>query len=510
MRNEEIVWQVGQRLVTGFPGVSLDAAFREAVARWKIGNVILFSRNLVGKGQISDLCGDIDNLVYRETGMRPWIMIDQEGGMVSRLPCGCAIAPGAMALAALDDEEAVYASAFETAKELREMGINVNLAPVLDVNSNRKNPVIGVRSYGDDPVQVSRLANIAIRGYKDGGVLCCGKHFPGHGDTSVDSHLSLPKVDKTKDLLHGQLFPFSEAIRAGIPSIMTSHVLFPAWEPENLPCTMSRRIITGLLREKMGFTGLVFSDCMEMQAIARYYGTVNGTLKALCAGVDQVMISHHSELAAQAVSAVTDAVGKGMFDQVEWDASLARIRQAKKAVFEKPSIAVSEHAVRLLDGYARNAITLVSGTMPPLGENLMFVGPEGFITSNVQDKLTVCDYPHTLAHLLGGKAVVISADPDEAEREEVVSQAKGCQVYLGTYNAHLHRNQLDLAYGLLEAGVPLVVTALRNPYDLESRLRQKASCTIAAWEYSERIFAALAGIYCGNNMGSHMPVALEE
>lgn len=194
-----------------------------------------FSRNLVGKGQISDLCGDIDNLVYRETGMRPWIMIDQEGGMVSRLPRGCAIAPGAMALAALDDEEAVYASAFETAKELREMGINVNLAPVLDVNSNRKNPVIGVRSYGDDPVQVSRLANIAIRGYKDGGVLCCGKHFPGHGDTSVDSHLSLPKVDKTKDLLHGQLFPFSEAIRAGIPSIMTSHVLFPAWEPENLP-----------------------------------------------------------------------------------------------------------------------------------------------------------------------------------------------------------------------------------------------------------------------------------
>ncbi|MCH3919560.1 MAG: glycoside hydrolase family 3 protein [Sphaerochaeta sp.] len=509
MHSESIVWQTGQRLVTGFPGSEMDDPFRETVARWKIANVILFSRNLTDADGIGKLCGDIDELVMGETGTHPWIMIDQEGGMVSRLPVGCAIAPGAMALSALDDADAVYTSALQTARELRALGINVNLAPVLDVNANRKNPVIGVRSYGDDPGIVAKWGKIAAKGYQDGGVLCCGKHFPGHGNTSVDSHLSLPLVDKPKEALSGQLFPFEELIKAGIPSLMTSHVLFPAWEPERIPCTMSRNIITGLLRDQMGFTGLVFSDCMEMKAIATFYGTVQGAVKALQAGVDQVMISHHSDLAAQAAQAVVDAVEKGQFDQAEWDASLARIAKAKQNVMDQPPLPVAPDAITMMDEYARKAITLVSGTMPPLGENLLFVGPQGFITSNVQDKLEGADYARSMAHLLGGRAMVISANPSEEEQQQVVEAAAGCQVYLGTYNAHLNRGQIALALRLIKSGLPVVVTALRNPYDLEKPVRDGARCTLATWEYSERIFAALAGIYAGNSMNSHMPVALE-
>lgn len=164
MRDGQLVWQMGQRLVTGFEGTVLDTAFKETVKRWKIGNMMLSSRNLSSKSQIIDLCEAIDTLVFGETGTHPWIMVDQEGGMVSRLPADCAVAPGSMALAALGDEKAVYTCAFETAKELRSLGINANFAPVLDVNTNRKNPVIGVRSFGDDPMKVSFFLTLPSKG----------------------------------------------------------------------------------------------------------------------------------------------------------------------------------------------------------------------------------------------------------------------------------------------------------------------------------------------------------
>jgi len=509
MHDETLVWQIGQRLVTGFAGTSLDDSFKEVVKRWKIGNVILFSRNLKDREQITALCAQADELVFHETETHPWIMIDQEGGMVSRLPIGSAIAPGAMALAALGDEQAVYTCAFETAKELRQLGINVNLAPDLDVNSNRENPVIGIRSYGDDPNEVVRFSRQAIKGYLEGGVLCCGKHFPGHGDTSIDSHLALPKVDKTKEQLQGQLLPFRKAIEAGVPSIMSSHVLFPAWEPEAYPCTMSRRIITDLLRKEMGFNGLVFSDCMEMQAIAKYFGTIQGTVRALLAGIDQVMISHHAELAAEAAQQIARIYGDGLFDEAEWQASLSRIADAKAKVFTKKTAPMSLDAVQTFDMYAKQAITTVSGTLPKLSASPVFVGPEGFITSNAQDKLAVDDYPHSLAKRCGGEAIVIPADPTEEDIAMVRSRVNGRQVFLGTYNAHLYRGQLALAYALIEQGIPVVVTCLRNPYDLEKGIREKAACTLAAWEYSQRVFKALAEIYQGEGTQGRMPVTLE-
>ena len=508
MDSETLKWQVGQRFVTGFPGLEMDGEFKELVRRWKIGNIILFSRNLSGKDQIANLCGEIAALVLKETGTIPWIMIDQEGGMVSRLPSDCAVAPSQMALAALGDTKAVYRSALLTAKELKALGCNVNLAPVLDVNSNPKNPVIGIRSFSSDAKEVARFAQYAISGFMDGGVLCCGKHFPGHGDTTVDSHLSLPKVDKSKEELQDQLYPFKEAIRDGIPSIMSSHVLFPAYEKGNYPCTMSRSIITGLLREGLGFKGLVFSDCMEMQAIASYYGTENGCSYALHAGIDQVLVSHHADIAAKAMEKVICEFQDGLFDQKEWDASLARIALWKKKIADTPASSVPENAKAELNGYAARSITLVSGTIPPLPVNPLWIAPEAFITSNIQDKIAIADYAHYLASHLGGDALVISANPDETEIRNVVEKAKGRQVYLGTYNGHLQRGQIRLAEALVKEGVSLVVTALRNPFDL-STLKGKATC-IAAWEYSMRIFDALENVYRGQMvLGTRMPVELE-
>ena len=239
---------VGQRIMAGFPGTEIDEAFAALVREYKIGNVILFRRNVESREQLARLCAELRALIVAETGVEPLIAIDQEGGVVTRLSDDMLNTPGAMALAAAGGD-APYRAGLLTARELSSCGINFNLAPVLDINSNPANPVIGVRSFGDDPERAPALALEFLRGTLEGGVMACGKHFPGHGDTAVDSHLGLPLVEKNREMLEKcELLPFRRAMEAGIPAIMTSHVLFPGLEPEKLPATMSRRILTGLLR----------------------------------------------------------------------------------------------------------------------------------------------------------------------------------------------------------------------------------------------------------------------
>ena len=323
--------QIGQRLVTGFPGTELTEDFRRMVREYKISNVILFRENITDCAQLKQLCGEIQALVRRETGHGAFITADQEGGLVTRLPGDAVNVPGAMAIAATGDPENAYRAGLLTGRELRALGVNFDLAPSVDVNSNPENPVIGARSYGDTPQEVSRYANRMIRGLLDGGVLCSAKHFPGHGDTDTDSHLALPCVDKSmEELERTELLPFREAVRAGVPAVMTTHILFPQLEPEHLPATMSRRIMTGLLREQMGFDGLIVSDCMEMRAIKDHFGTVNGVVAAMAAGVDLVFISHDTLLSGQAARAAEQAVAEGRLSAAEMQASVQRILALKE------------------------------------------------------------------------------------------------------------------------------------------------------------------------------------
>ena len=275
---------IGQKLVIGFDGTEIPDELRELVRHYRIGNVILFRRNTDTAAQTRRLCAEIRELILKETGYPPFIMIDEEGGMVTRMPRDIAPMPGNMAVAATGDPENAYTAARITARRLRRLGVNFNLAPVLDINSNPANPVIGVRSFGDTAERVITYASQAIRGYGEERFLCCGKHFPGHGDTATDSHLGLPRVGKTaEELRKTELKPFAAAVREGIPAIMTAHILYPEIEPEALPATMSRRIMTGLLREELGFEGLILSDCLTMNAIREHYGVGRGGRgSALC------------------------------------------------------------------------------------------------------------------------------------------------------------------------------------------------------------------------------------
>ena len=188
----DLRWQVGQKLAVGFPGTEVPQALRELVAEYKIGNIILFEENIRDAAQLRRLCGELRTLIATHTGLPPLISIDQEGGVVSRLKGDCALAPSAMGVAATGDPVNAHRAGEITGRELRALGVNFDLAPVMDVNSNPRNPVIGARSYGARPEDVCDYGTAMIRGLQAGGVRCCAKHFPGHGDTAVDSHLGLP------------------------------------------------------------------------------------------------------------------------------------------------------------------------------------------------------------------------------------------------------------------------------------------------------------------------------
>jgi beta-N-acetylhexosaminidase len=222
----DIVWKTGQRFVAGFHGTTIPEDFQELVRKYKVGNVILFKRNVESAQQLKKLCDDLQALIMAETGLPAFITIDQEGGAVTRLPEECAITPCAMALASTGNVENAYQSGVITGRELNAIGVNFDLAPVMDTNSNPRNPVIGVRSFGDQPETVAHYGCAMIRGLEEN-VISCAKHFPGHGDTDVDSHLGLPVVDKSmEELEQCELIPFKAAAafrkREGNDSVVLS------------------------------------------------------------------------------------------------------------------------------------------------------------------------------------------------------------------------------------------------------------------------------------------------
>ena len=502
---------LGQKLIFGFHGTTLSEEFRELVREYRIGNVILFLRNIESAEQTRRLCGEIQELILEVTGYPAFIVIDQEGGLVSRLPEDAVTVPCAMAVAATGDPESARTAAEITIRQLQGLGANFNMAPVLDVNTNPKNPVIGVRSFGDDPEKTAKLGAATVRAYENAGIYCCGKHFPGHGDTNVDSHLGLPKIDKTlEELEETELVPFRRCIEAGMPAIMTSHILFPKIEPDNVPGTMSRTIITGLLKEKLGFRGLVFSDCMEMMAIQEHYGTAAGTVAAFKAGVDLAGLSKTLELMWETARTVNEAAENGEFDMEEIRQSVEKILAVKKNILVEPrpdfcNLPEDRAAVQELN---RKAITCCQGQVPVLDENTFFCGCGNFRVSQVGNpEDQVKSFPAHMAAAFGGGAMEISRNPDETEIRAVVEAAAGYErIVLGTINAHLCPGQLKLAQALADTGRELVAVALRNPYDIP--LLPDCACKIAAYDYSAPCFRALEEVFRGGAMTGRLPVNL--
>ncbi|MFC4506487.1 MULTISPECIES: glycoside hydrolase family 3 protein [Streptomyces] len=272
-------------LQPGFTGVTAPDWLLRRLGEG-LASVGLFGRNIASPEQLSALTAQL-----RAERDDVLVAIDEEGGDVTRLEVRTGSSfPGNHALGAVDDTDLTRAVAHELGRRLAECGVNLNWAPSADVNSNPANPVIGVRSFGADPGLVARHTAAYVTGLQSAGVAACTKHFPGHGDTAVDSHHALPRIDVPAEVLSDrELIPFHAAIAAGTKAVMSAHILVPALDPVR-PATLSRRILTGLLREELGYDGLIVTDGMEMQAVAATYGIERGSVLAIAAGADAICV----------------------------------------------------------------------------------------------------------------------------------------------------------------------------------------------------------------------------
>lgn len=502
---------LGQKLEYGFHGTRLTQEFKSLIRQYKIGNVILFRRNVESAPQLRRLCGEIREYILQETGIPPFIIIDEEGGMVSRLPGDAVNVPGAMAVAATGDPENARRASEITIRQLRGLGPNFNMAPVLDVNSNPNNPVIGVRSYGDRVEQVSAFGCAALAPYQDSGVYCCIKHFPGHGDTAVDSHLGIPRVDKTEEELEQlELIPFRRAIEAGAPAVMMSHVLFPNIRGEKVPCTMSRYMVTELLRNKLGFRGLIFTDCMEMLAIQDHYGTPAGVVAAIQAGVDIAEISATFQLELEAAQALQEAAQRGELDLEEIRQSAERILEYKRRLFSQPEAALCNRPEdrEMVFSISRRAVSQLGGVPFRADGDTFFCGCADYrVSGAANEQGGHCPFPEFMAGIFGGKCLVTAKEPSEEEIRTAAELAGQCgKIVLGTCNAHLFPSQLRLAGALAALGKPMAVVALRNPYDLASL--PETLWKLASYDYEEPALRAVAEVLSGGRAQGICPVRL--
>ena len=328
--------KLGQLIIAGFDGYEYDEHLRTLIEDYKVGNIILFTRNIKDIHQLSALNRKIYNEILKNTGNSPLISIDQEGGMVTRIMDGATFCPGNMTLTATNNSDNAYIIGKIMGDELTHLGINMNLAPSLDVNNNPDNPVIGVRSYSDNPKVVSEYGNKFIKGLQEKGVIATAKHFPGHGDTNVDSHLGLPMINHTlEELEKVELVPFRSAIENGVDAIMSAHIVFSEIDKSGLPGTLSKTILTDLLRNKLNFKGLIVSDCMQMKAIDDQYTTERGTVMGSKAGLDIACISHSLDKQVGALRALEEAVETGEIDISIIDEKVKRILHYKELTRKK-------------------------------------------------------------------------------------------------------------------------------------------------------------------------------
>src|SRR5262249_12303611 len=333
--------EIGQLLIAGFDGQQVSSELRSLAREFGLGGVILFARNVVEPEQVAELAFEAARLT---PDLPCWVSVDQEGGRVARLKSPFTEWPPMATLGRSGDEALAQRFATALAAELKSVGVTLDYAPVLDIHTNPKNPVIGDRALGEDADMVAKLGAAVIRGLQEGGVAACGNQFPGHGDTSTDSHHELPVVEHPPDRIRRvECVPFREAIRQDVAFMMTAHVLVPSLDEER-PATLSPRIVQGLLREELGFTGVILSDDLEMKAIADAYTVPDAAVQAIAAGCDGLLLcrANASDRAAdaQAHAAVLEALVHAIEDRripyKRAEDALARNRKAKERFLAAP------------------------------------------------------------------------------------------------------------------------------------------------------------------------------
>ncbi len=325
------VRRVGQRFMVGFEGLAASAEVKRLIRDFGVGHLILFSRNVDSPEQVADLVRELQACARAAGHELPLLVgIDQEGGRVARLGPPWTVWPPLRALGRIGSEDLSRRMGAELAAELRACGIRLDLAPDVDVDTNPLNPVIGDRAFSADPALVSRLGAAMIRGLQQGGVAACAKHFPGHGDTGVDSHLDLPVIEHPRARLEDvELVPFKAASAAGVASIMTAHVLVRDLDPER-PATLSSAVVRDLLRRDLGYDGVVVSDDLEMKAVSALDVPGRLAVRAAQAGCDSLAVCSDHEAQVVVLEALVHALETGELPFAEAEDADRRVRRLKE------------------------------------------------------------------------------------------------------------------------------------------------------------------------------------
>lgn len=352
---------IGQLVIGSLPGTSVPPEWRSLAREFDVGGAILFGRNVEAPEQVAELATEIEQLGRT---MPAWVSVDQEGGRVARLKEPFTRWPPMATLGRAGSEPLAERFARALAAELRAVGITLDYAPVLDIHTNPKNPVIGDRALAEQAADVARLGQVIVTALQSEGIAACGKHFPGHGDTSVDSHVELPLVEHAPDRLRAvELEPFRAAIGSGVAFIMTAHVLVPAFDQER-PATLSPAIVQAILRDELGFGGVILSDDLEMKAISARYSVPDAAVDAIRAGCDAVLIcSGDLNLQAATLEALVRAAEAGTIPRARLDDALKRLQRAKERFLVGAHVPVGERIRRVRSILGRDEHQAIAAEM---------------------------------------------------------------------------------------------------------------------------------------------------
>ena len=515
---------VGQKLMLAFEGTEPSVEILETIRARHVGGITLFrALNVESPSQVRSLTAALREAAA-QAGQPPLLIAaDQEGGQLMAIG-DTTLFPGNMALGATGSVDLARKTGYALGRELAAMGVNVNYAPVCDVNNNPQNPVIGIRSFGEDPAMVAQFCAKMIEGMQSVGVAATAKHFPGHGDTSGDSHYGLPIEPHNRERLEQiEIPPFAAAIEANVRLIMTTHVAFPNLnEGVTLPSTLSPMLLEGLLRDEMGFRGVIISDAMNMAAIKQGSGLIVDAIAAVAAGVDLLLLLDDTAVHEDVYSALLQAAQRRLLSPAKMISSAERVLALKQWLADMPQpsldvVGCAEHRDLAFETAARS-ITLVRDdtNLLPLrlapDARLAVVVPQPVdLTPADTSSYVTCTLAQALLqyHPAVDEFVVPHApsDADVAALRQQISDYD--TVIVGTINAFAQPNQVALVKALLETGVPTIAIALRLPYDLQ--VYPNAPTYLCAYSILEPSMEALARTLWGQTpFVGRLPVSIPE
>jgi beta-N-acetylhexosaminidase len=467
---------VGERLMIGLPGTTPRDEDLRLFRDTRAAGLILYRRNFETPARLLALLSRLEG----DLGRRLLVATDQEGGRIIMLGSAVTVFPDNLAVGTAGEEAFAHRQGLVEGRELRRLGVDLNLGPVLDVLTDTYSPNIGIRSYGKDPTIVTRYGLARINGMRRAGVSACPKHFPGKGHSPLDAHLRLPTIMSTWDEMHAvHLPPFLEAIGGGVECVMTSHPVYPKLDPSGVPATFSRPIVGDYLRAQAGFRGVIVSDDLEMGAIGETCPIGEATVRAAAAGHDLLLVCHTESAQRAAAAALVDAYRSGAQPRRDLEAAaerVRRLRESRTVRTEGGQPAAEPDGTPLAKAIATRAVTVVTGAPPgwkrALNGRVAVVFPRfSDLAARIFIEPALVDEGGYVGGAFGPagivpETIVVGIEPVPAEIEAAAARAAAADAtVLFLYDGHLYPSNRALLQAVQEAARSLAVVLLRDPYD---------------------------------------------